>query len=141
MKKDGEVTPEVLNNLLPGIRAWIQGKPMCEIETQLGGNPDSESDSKKICPRSRELVCTVIPRGLSFIIGLVSHVAQNIDSFNEQNELRREVVECLGTAVRRGFDTPEKLNFARQNENLLSRVKMHDVFRAAVTTSFPVMWN
>jgi len=72
-KKDGELTVKELNAILPGLLAWAQGKPLAEIEKQLGGDPNSSSSSKRVCPRARELVGSVVPRGFSFIMGLVSH--------------------------------------------------------------------
>ena len=131
IQKDGELTPEVLTRVLPGIRAWILGQPICEIETKLGGNPDSGTPTLSVCPRARELVSNVIPRGISFILGLVSHVVKQVNPFRAQEDVNIEVVECLGTAVRRGFDTVEKLNFAKQNEHLLSRVVMHEAYALA----------
>jgi superfamily II DNA/RNA helicase len=124
-KKDGEITSEVLEKLLPGVIAWISGEPLCNIEKKLGGNPDFGSDTNRTCPRARDLVGSVIPRGLSFIMGLVSQIVEDVDPFDEQEELSREVVECLGTAVRKGFDNPQKLTFAMQNANILSRVVIH----------------
>lgn len=126
--KGGEITTDTINLLLHGIKGWIFGKPICDIEKMLGGDPYSDKESLKTCPRARELISNVIPRGISFIMGLVAHVLSNMDSLNEENGLHKEVVESMATAVRRGFDTPEKLKFAKQNEHLLSRVVMHNVF-------------
>jgi hypothetical protein len=95
--------------VLPAIVAWIRGKPLCEVERALGGNPASEVDAQKMCPRAHELVGTVVPRGLSFIIGLVSHVVEEVDPFGKQEALDRQVIECLGPAGRRGYDTTRQL--------------------------------
>jgi hypothetical protein len=124
-KKDGELTPKELSDLLPALLAWIQGKPLCVIEKMLGGDPDSSSQVKRICPRARELIGSVIPRGFSFIMGLVSHVVEDIDPFDEQEELSRQLVECLGPAVRKGYDSAEKVIFATENPGILSRVQAH----------------
>jgi hypothetical protein len=56
---------------------------------------------------------------------------KQVNPFRAQEDVNIEVVECLGTAVRRGFDTVEKLNFAKQNEHLLSRVVMHEAYASA----------
>jgi superfamily II DNA/RNA helicase len=125
-KKDGELTAEALSGLLPGLLAWIQGEPVCAIEAALGGEPDSASPAKQVCPRARELISSVIPRGFSFVIGLVSHVVEEVDPFDEQENLSRQLVECLGTAVRKGCDSPEKVFFAGENPGILSRVQVHD---------------
>jgi hypothetical protein len=129
-KKDGEVGADTLNSLLPGIKAWISGKPIAHIEIALGGNPNAASDTQRICPRARELVGTVIPRALSFILSIVSYVVTELDLFNAQEELSRELVESLGTAVRLGYNSVEKLTFATQNASLLSRVQAHRAWAA-----------
>lgn len=124
-KKDGEVGADTLSSLLPGIKAWISGKPIADIEIALGGNPHKASDTQRICPRARELVGTVIPRALSFILSIVSYVVTELDPFDAQEELSRELVESLATAARLGYDSVEKLTFATQNASLLGRVQAH----------------
>jgi hypothetical protein len=128
VKKDGEVTAKELTLILPGLLAWISGRPLAVIERELGGDPDAGSLAKQVCPRARELVVGVIPRGFSFVMGLVSHVVAEIVSFDTQKGLTRELVECLGAAVRKGFNTPEKIVFAGNHPAVLSRVRMHDLW-------------
>jgi len=127
-KKDGEITGEELTFILPGLLAWIGGKPLAYIEKELGGNPDAGSLTKQVCPRARELVGGVIPRSLSFVMGLVSHVVKEVDPFDAQENLSHQLVECLGTAVRKGYDTPEKVFFAGNHPTILSRVQMHELW-------------
>jgi hypothetical protein len=127
-KKDGEMTAKELALILPGLLAWIAGKPLAAIEKELGGDPDAGSLSKQVCPRARELVGSVIPRGFSFVMGLVSHVIKEADPFDAQQDLSRQLVECLGTAVRKGYDAPEKVSFAGSNPAVLSRVRMHELW-------------
>ena len=129
-KKDGEVGTDTLNSLLPGIKAWISGKPIADIEIVLGGNPHAASDTQRVCPRARELVGTVVPRALSFILSIVSYVVTELDPFDAQEDLSRELVESLGTAVRLGYDSVEKLTFATQNASLLGRVQAHRAWAA-----------
>ena len=124
-KRDAELTAKELLLVLPGLVAWIGGKPLREVERALGGDPDFDDDAKKICPRARELVGTVVPRGLSFIIGLVSHVVEEVDPFGQQAELDRQVIECLGPAVRKGYDTPAKVFLSGNTPAVLSRVQLH----------------
>ncbi|MDP2756505.1 MAG: DEAD/DEAH box helicase [Desulfurivibrionaceae bacterium] len=127
-KKDGEITGEELTFILPGLLAWIGGKPLAYIEKELGGTPDAGSLAKQVCPRARELVGGVIPRSISFIMGLVSHVVKEVNPFDAQESLSHQVVECLGTAVRKGYDTPEKVFFAGNHPTSLSRVQMHELW-------------
>lgn len=124
-KKDGELTANVLALILPGLLGWIGGKTIAEIEAMLGGEPDSASRTKKTCPRARELAGSVIPRGFSFIMGLVSHVVEEVDPFDAQEELSGHLIECLGTAVRKGFNDPDMIAFAAESPRVGSRVQLH----------------
>lgn len=117
--------------LLPGIRAWITGKTLREIETELGGEPDSIiSRTKRLCPKARDLVGAILPRGLSFTLSLISKMTAEIEPYDIQPELSPQVVESLSAAIRLGYDTPEKLLFASHKKSILSRVQMHEAFAA-----------
>jgi len=120
--------------LLPGIRAWITGKPIRQIEIELGGAPDAGSRTKRLCPRARELVGTLIPRSLSFTLGLVSKIVKDVNPFATQPTLSQQTIEVLGTAVRKGYDTPEKLFYAGEHLSVLSRVQMHEQFAQQTLT-------
>ncbi len=80
-----------------------------------------------MCPRARELVGTVVQRGLSFVVGLVSHVVGELDPFDQQEELDRQVIECPATAVRKGYDMLAKVFLASDNPTVLSRVQVHEL--------------
>ena len=41
-----------------------------------------------------------------------------------------QVVQSLAAAVRRGFDSPEKLAFANRNPQVLGRVELHRLYAA-----------
>jgi hypothetical protein len=123
--KDGDVTATELSLILPGLLAWIHGRPLADIELELGGEPQSTTFTKRICPRARELVGSVIPRGLSFVVGLVSHVVGEMGVLTEQDGFDTQLLESLATAVRKGYDTPDKVAFAGEHPTVLSRVQMH----------------
>lgn len=123
--KDGHISASELNLILPGILAWIRGRPLSDIEVELGGEPQSTTFAKRICPRARELVGTVIPRGLSFVVGLVSHIVLEMGVVDSRDGVDAVLVESLATAIRKGYDTPDKVLFAVQNPNVLSRVQVH----------------
>lgn len=124
-KADSPITDAVLDTLLTGIAAWIGGKPLNEIQRALGGNPDGKPESSKLCLRARELIATFIPRGLSFAVGVVARMAEELDATSSQSSLDLELLQSLASAVRRGFDTVEKLQFANSNRDVLGRVKLH----------------
>lgn len=126
--KSGYITEQVLNDLIPGINAWIFGRPLKEIELALGGEPDSNNQTKKSCPRARELVGTVLPRALSFIMGLITRVVTEVNPYHLQENLSPDVVDSLSAAIRLGYNTHEKLNFSFSNPSILSRVGVHRTY-------------
>ena len=64
-------------------------------------------------------------------MGLVTHIVKEVNPYDAQEELSAKVVESLGTAVRLGFDTPEKLSFFFKQPNILCRVDAHNQFVSA----------
>jgi hypothetical protein len=128
LPQDGPLTTDALQRLGPGILAWIKGEPMNVIENTLGGN----SATGRLCPRARTLATNIAPLGLSFIAGLVARAAKAAMLAGEISGSSVGVVDCLATAVRRGFDTPEKIAFAELRLRILSRVDMHNVFAAQI---------
>jgi hypothetical protein len=84
----------------------------------------------RLCPRARELVGTLIPRGLSFTFGLISKIVKKLNAGNAQPELDMQMIEALAAAIRKGYDSPAKLFYASQHRSILSRVQMHAAFAA-----------
>lgn len=126
--KSENLTAEIMDELTPGINSWLSGCPLNEIEQALGGDPDANAITKQICPRARELISSVIPRGLSFVMGLLTRIIEEINPYETQESLSPEIIESLSTAVRLGYDLPEKLSFAFSNPKILSRVGVHQEF-------------
>lgn len=124
------LSADVLRELLPGVLAWLSGQPLCEIETALGGN--SDKISQLTCLRARRLVTSIVPMGLTFITGIVARTAEEITEIAESTVIPHSVLECLPTAVRRGFDSPLKLAFAEIRTGILSRVQTHNAFAEIV---------
>jgi hypothetical protein len=54
-----------------------------------------------------------------------------LNPFDQQEGLSRELIEALSTSVRRGFDTLEKQMFAISNTKLIGRVQAHEAWAAA----------
>src|SRR5260370_40528868 len=117
-----------MEQLLPGVLAWLSGEPLCDIERTLGGDPQSDPG----CPRARRLITGIVPLGLTFVVGLVARTAQEIPGAIDGSATPRSVIESLPTAVRRGFDTPFKLAFAELRKGLLSRNQIHRVYAAEI---------
>lgn len=128
--KSASVDKEVIEHVLRGTIAWIEGKSLSEIERILGGEPDAKTTTKQTCPRARSLASAVIPRGYSFVLGLIAHVVKEVDPFEAQEDLDQQLVECMSSALRQGYDTVEKLFFANENREALGRVQAHNMWRA-----------
>lgn len=71
-----------------------------------------------------------MPLGLSFIAGLVTRMLKGL--VGQSSLTTTPAIDCLATAVRRGFDSPAKIAFAELRTGLLSRVDVHTAFAAQV---------
>jgi hypothetical protein len=127
-KADAALTREILAALQLGVQAWLAGKPLSAIETELGGDPDRHA----ACPRARHLITGVVPLGLTFVMGLLAGTAKELAATSGDGMTSTTVLDCLPAAVRRGFDMPAKLAFADVRKGLLSRVQIHRAFDAEV---------
>lgn len=125
--KQGVESGDFIKLLLP-LKAWVTGKTVREIEIALGGTPDADSERQRICPRARELLGALVPRGLSFTLGLISKVMKDLETGETHPHIDMSLIETLAAAVRKGYDSPEKLAYASQHKLILSRVQMHAAF-------------
>jgi ATP-dependent RNA helicase HelY len=120
-KTGGDPTDEEFHLLRSGLRAWVTGQPFQNIELALG------VPEKKVarCPRSRDLVLKLVNRQLYMISAALAELAKGkfVDSSIE--DPFPALLECLAYAVRRGFDTPEKLAFAHLRPELRTRIGVH----------------
>lgn len=128
--KNVPYTSELLVKVRPGVLAWLMGSPLRDIETALGGEPDSHLSSKVICPRARELVGTLMPRGISYIMSVVVMALDSMDT-SRLDDFTFDVMHSLTIATRRGFDTPQKVRFAMKSPVTATRVQIHRAFAEA----------
>lgn len=112
------------------LKAWIEGKPLNQIEQRLGGDPSTKSNAH--LARAREIAGTVVPRGLSFIAGVVARMTEEIGLPSKQPGLSPQLLQNLGACVRRGFDVVAKLEFANANRELIGRVQAHKAYDEAI---------
>lgn len=108
--------------------AWLDGTPLNAIELLLGGKPDGTTVSQRLLPRAREFVGTVVPRSLSFIIGVVARMVEELELPAQQPGLSLQILQSLSACMRRGFDTFTKLEFANADRALIGRVEVHQAF-------------
>ncbi|MET1257577.1 hypothetical protein [Aliikangiella maris] len=61
-------------------------------------------------------------------MGLITRVVTEVDPYDAQENLSPDVVDSLSSAIRLGYDTPEKLRFSLSNPSILSRVGVHQAY-------------
>lgn len=121
-----------VESLREPLKAWIEGKPLNQIEQLLGGDPSSTKGNAHLLPRARELAGTIVPRGLSFIAGVVARLTEETGLPENQSALTPQLLQNLGACIRRGFDFVAKLEFANANRALVGRVQAHKAYDEAI---------
>lgn len=119
------LTENNLKTILKAMHGWVEGKQLNEIEVILGGDPDGR---ERLCPRSRELTSVFIPRGFSYILMIITRMVDELDFYSLQENLDRTLVTSLSSAVRRGFDTVDKLEFSNNHKHIQGRVETHKLY-------------
>jgi len=61
-------------------------------------------------------------------MGLITRIVTEVNPYEAQGDLSSDVVDSLSTALRLGYDTPEKLSFSFSNPGILSRVGAHQAY-------------
>ena len=128
-KKTSDLASEDLALLLAGLISWVNGETLRDIEAVLGGEPNSDSPTKRSCPRAREIAGTIVSRGISFALGLVAHIIKDVSSYDQQSDLEKQLVESLSTLVRRGFNSVNLLNYASSEKKIFGRVQAHEAWK------------
>lgn len=116
--------------------AWIEGVPLNAIERLLGGDPDGKRTGAALLPRAREFVGTVVPRSLSFVVGVVARLVEELALPEQQRGLAGPLLPSLAACTRRGFSNPALLDFANSNRNLIGRVEVHRAYADMVRSAF-----
>lgn len=130
------LNPAAMQALKPAARAWLEGRPLNEVEALLGGAPNGALATQRQLPRAREFVSTLVPRSLSFVAGVVARMVQELGLPDNQSELDESMLRALSGAVRRGFDTLAKLEYANANRGLLGRVAVHLAYNESQKNPF-----
>jgi hypothetical protein len=95
--------------------------PRVEILHQRTPTPRPRRTCVELAPRVRSQPIPAL-LGFSFVAALLSHVIKEINSFDAQESLSRQLVERLGIIVRKGYDPPEIGAFAGNRPGVLSCV-------------------
>jgi ATP-dependent RNA helicase HelY len=133
-KKGDPPTAGEFERLKRGFRAWLTGRPLCEIETSLG----VAKERIKHCPRARDLVLKLANRSFYLIAASVVEVARNVLAAQGAAAMQPSVLETLAVAIRKGLDTPDKVAFAYRRPTIRSRVLLHASFARVLGESLPL---
>ena len=122
-KAGGPTTAAEFARLKAGLRAWVEGRPFDEIEIALGVAPGSVGT----CGRARDLALKLANRRFSMIAAALAELAK-LKLAVAGREPKMSVLEILAIAVRRGFDSAEKIAFAHRNASIRTRVGLHRAY-------------
>lgn len=108
--------------VLPALKAWISGQTLAEIQKL---KPTIQQP--KHCEQARRFVLRVLPE-LAYVFSLPELVRRHLAveyPFSDMDELASIELEKLGSCVRDGYDTVEKLALAQVRGKASSRVRIH----------------
>jgi hypothetical protein len=121
-KSGGSATDAELLRLKEGLRAWLTGLPMCDIELALGAGDVGH------CPRARDLALKLGSRRLYLAASSLAEAVRVILARNARPIPQPAVLETFAYAIRRGLDHPDKVAFAHLRPTIRSRVLLHVAF-------------
>jgi DEAD/DEAH box helicase len=123
-KTGGPLTGQEFTKLKIALRLWLQGRAYVDIERALGATVQNV----KCCPRSRDLILKLTNRRLYLVLSAVAAVANQVYEANGLHAPQPAVLETLAVAVRKGFDTPDKVAYDHIQQTIRSRVMLHAAF-------------
>lgn len=108
--------------ILAALKAWVSGQTLAEIQKL---KPTIQQP--KHCEQARRFVLRVLP-GLAYAFSLPELVRRYLaaeELSGDMCELASVELEKLGSCVREGYDTVEKLALAKVRGKTASRVRVH----------------
>ncbi|PHY22389.1 DEAD/DEAH box helicase [Caulobacter sp. BP25] len=120
IKKTANLTPH-WPTLKKALEAWVNGRPLAEIEVLLGGSVETYPH----CPRAREIATDLATRGFSYAASLVVQVLKAQREAAGQDTDQNPVTGYLATAIKRGFNSQDLVAFAMETKGPLTRVQYH----------------
>lgn len=118
-KQRGEFAVDVV---LAALKAWVSGQTLAELQKL---KPTVQQP--KHCEQARRFVLRVLPE-LAYVFSLPELVRRHLaveDPSLAMDELASAELEKLGSCVREGYDTVEKLALAKVRGKTASRVRVH----------------
>jgi len=120
----GPATDAEFAHLKAGLRAWLTGLPMRDVEAALGVGADDLGH----CLRARDLALKLASRSLYLVISSVAEAVGVILARHGRPVRQPAILETLAYAIRRGLDHPDKIAFAHLRPTIRSRVLLHAAF-------------
>lgn len=121
--EDDEERGEVaVNAVLPALKAWVSGQTLAAIQKL---KPTVQQS--KYHEQARRFVLRVLPE-LAYVFSLPELVRRHLAAEElslDMGELASVELEKLGSCVREGYDTVEKLALAKVRGKTASRVRVH----------------
>lgn len=114
------MTLPVLRRLLG---KWLAGRTLAQIE-QAYGTPAAKLGK---CENAREFVLRTVPE-LAYAFGLPALVARSLLAEDGEDAELAATLTTLGSCVREGLDSPEKLALRQFRPSSFSRVAIHEAF-------------
>lgn len=108
--------------VLASLKMWIGGETLAELQKLK-----QTIQQPKYCEQARRFVLRVLPE-LAYVFSLPELVRRHLaaeDWSLEMDELASVELEKLGSCVREGYDTVEKLALAKVRSSSASRVGVH----------------
>lgn len=127
-KSGGPPTAQEFQKLKAGFKAWLTGRPFCDIERALGV-PEAKLGK---CMRSRDLALKVAARSFYLVIASVAEAARVVLELHPTAAPQSAILETLPIAFRKGIDTPDKVAFSQLRTKIRSRVLLHKAFAEEV---------
>jgi hypothetical protein len=118
-KERGEFAVEVV---LAALKAWINGQTLAEIQKL---KPTIQKP--KHCEQARRFVLRILPE-LAYVFSLPELVRRHLaeeEPFSDMDKFASVELEKLGSCVREGYDTVEKLALAQVRGKAASRDRIH----------------
>lgn len=119
---DEERGKRAVDAVLAALRAWLQGQTLAEIQKL---KPTTQQP--KHFEQARRFVLRVLPE-LAYVFSLPDLVRKHLAAEQPSShigELASVELEKLGSCVREGYDTVEKLALAKIRGKTASRVRIH----------------
>ncbi|ALF89617.1 RNA helicase [Ralstonia solanacearum] len=122
LEDDAERGEFAVDVVIAALRAWVSGQTLAEIQKL---KPTLQQ--QKRCEQARRFVLRVLPE-LAYIFSLPELVRRHFAAEElslDMDELASVELEKLGSCVREGYDSVEKLALAKVHGKTASRVRVH----------------